>query len=101
MRRTRLAIVCATLVGAIVADPAQATPRCERAISKALATCIQRVAKRSLACWSQDTSACPPDDPKRASAFASVDRTVRLACPDAAAVQVAGYPPLFTPTTLI
>jgi len=101
MRRIRALLLAPLLVTAVAPASVRARPRCERAVSKALSTCVQRLAKRSLACWSQTGAACPDGDARTTSTLASLERTIRSACPDASTVHAAAYPPLFDPTTLV
>jgi len=87
-----LALATALAAPSRAADPAT---RCQKATVKALAACVQKVSKAEVACFEKTGAACLADNQKLLSAFANLDKAVRGGqCPDAAAVEAAGYAPL-------
>ena len=87
-----LALATALAAPSRAADPAT---RCQKATTKALAACVQKVSKAQVACFEKTGAACLAGDPQLLGAFAGLDKAIRGGqCPDAAAVEAAGYPPL-------
>ena len=87
-----LALTAALASPSRAADPAT---RCQKATVTGLAACVQKVSKAQVACFEKTGYACPAGDQKLLIAFAELDKAIRGGqCPDAAAVEAAGYAPL-------
>ena len=87
-----LALTAALASPGRAADPAT---RCQKATVTGLAACVQKVSKAQVACFEKTGYACLAGDQKLLIAFAELDKAIRGGqCPDAAAVEAAGYAPL-------
>ena len=87
-----LALTAALASPGRAADPAT---RCQKATVTGLAACVQKVSKAQVACFEKTGYACLAGDQKLLMAFAELDKAIRGGqCPDAAAVEAAGYAPL-------
>jgi hypothetical protein len=102
MRTCRLALLPALLAvcSAGVARAAAPAQRCEVAAAKAVHSCVTKVAGEVRKCYLDTGAACPAGNPKVTRVLAKLDKTVLSKCPDAAAVQAAGYGALLTPAAL-
>jgi hypothetical protein len=96
-----LALASVVLAGA--GDGFAATPgqRCEKDAAKAVSSCFRAVGTVEWKCYRDGGAACAPGHADVAKALAKLQTKVLDACPDAATVTAAGYPPLLTPSTLV
>jgi hypothetical protein len=97
-----LAIASLTWVAG-VRDARALTPglRCEKDAAKAVSSCFRTVGKTEWKCYRDAGAACAPGDADVAKALAKLETKVLDACPDAATVTAAAYPPLLVPSTLV
>jgi hypothetical protein len=104
-RRIASSLLLAGAVAAVgdVRDAGALTPAqaCEKTAAKALATCVRSVGRAEGKCYRDTGSTCAPGSETRAKALAKLGTKVTGACPDAATVTAAGYPPFLTPPTLV
>jgi hypothetical protein len=74
---------------------------CERAAAAGLNACVEQVNEAERTCYLENGPACAPDDAHVSAALAALQTGVAAACPNAAAVQAAGYGPSSTPGGLV
>jgi len=103
MRRL-VAFSTSTLVLTLMAGVAPAaTPgqTCETGAAGALRACTKKVATLAGKCYLGTGAACPDGDPNVVKTLAKLEATVLKKCPDAAAVEAAGYGALASPAALV
>src|SRR5260221_6741835 len=98
--RALACVALALLAGACSNASSYSTASCGAAAASALTECVTTVNEATRQCYLATGKACADADSGIQKAFATVGTSVMAACRDDAAVQAAGYGPLFTTATL-